>query len=89
MEEMNNAGGSVAAGKYNGLLIAAGWIAAIVSLFIYPFIFGVLGVALGVLATKGGSRSGLPVIVASIVLMGLGLIFGPVLLNYLRLFLNV
>ncbi|MCR4435023.1 MAG: hypothetical protein QHH06_06545 [Clostridiales bacterium] len=72
-----------------GLFLAIGWISAILSLFIYPPIFGVLGVIMGILSTKGGSRAGLAVIVASIVLMGIGLIYSGVLLNYLRHFMGL
>jgi len=77
------------AGKYNALLIAVGWICAILSLVIYPFVFGLIGVVTGVLASKSGSRAGLPVIVASILLMGIGLIFGDVIRNYVRLYLGI
>lgn len=78
-----------ASAKYNTLFIATGWICAILSLFIYPFIFGLAGVASGILAAKGGSRAGLSVIVASIILMGIGLIFSGVILNYTRHYLGI
>jgi len=77
------------AGKYNTLLIAVGWICAVVSLVIYPFIFGLVGVVTGVLASKGGSKAGLYVIVANIILMGIGLIFGDVIRNYVRMYLGI
>ncbi|HHV99709.1 MAG TPA: hypothetical protein GXX36_09090 [Clostridiaceae bacterium] len=77
------------AGKYNALLIVVGWICAVLSLVIYPFIFGLVGVVTGVLASKGGSKTGLYVIVTSIVLMGIGLIFGDVIRNYLRMYLGI
>lgn len=90
MDEMNNTGSSGAVLRRNNVLfIIVGWIAALLSLFIYPFIFGVLGVIMGILATKGGSRVGLPLIVASIILMGIGMIYGPVILNYTRLYLGI
>ncbi|MFZ5987862.1 MAG: hypothetical protein ACOYWZ_12155, partial [Bacillota bacterium] len=66
----------------NIALLAIGWISAIASLFGYPFIFGVVGVIMGILATKNGSRTGLALIVTSIVLMGIGLIFSGVIMNY-------
>jgi hypothetical protein len=67
-----------------------GWISAIASLFIYPFIFGPLGVVFGILTAKGRkSSAGLPLIVASIILMGIGLIFSRVILNYTRHFLGI
>lgn len=89
MDGMNNAGGrEMAAGRSNTLFITIGWIAAILSLLRYPFIFGVLGVIMGILATKGGSRAGLAVIVANIILMSIGLIFSPVIWNYFTHFLG-
>lgn len=84
MGEINNNGNDqVALGKSNTAFITIGWISAFLSLIVYPFIFGVLGVIMGILATKNGSRAGLPVIVANIVLMGIGLIFSPVISSYL------
>ncbi|TYQ16850.1 UNVERIFIED_CONTAM: hypothetical protein Cloal_3425 [Acetivibrio alkalicellulosi] len=68
----------------NVVLIIIGWISAIMSLFMYPFIFGFLGVVMGIMATKSGSRAGLSVIVASIILMATGLIFSGAILNYTR-----
>jgi hypothetical protein len=90
MDEMNNTGSSwAAAGKSNVLFITIGWIAAVLSLFFYPFIFGVVGVIMGILASKGGSRAGVPLIAASIILMGIGLIFSGVILNYTRHLLGI
>lgn len=90
MDGMNNNGNNQAVvRRSNGLFIAIGWISALLSLFIFPFIFGVLGVIMGILATKNGSRAGLPIIVANILLMGIGLIFSPVLRNYARLILGI
>lgn len=63
--------------------LVAGWISAVVSLFAYPFIFGVLGVVMGILAAKRGSKGGLPLIIASMALMAVGLIFSGVILNNL------
>lgn len=71
------------------LLLTIGWISALLTLFIYPFIFGVIGVIMGILASKNGSRSGVPLIVASIILMGIGLIFSGVIMNYTRHYLGV
>lgn len=67
--------------KGTALFVTAGWFAAVLSLFIYPFVFGIIGVILGIVASKSGSRAGLPVIVASIVFMGIGLIFSEAILN--------
>ena len=90
MEDMDGTNDvRVTANRNRAIFIAIGWISAILSLFIYPFIFGVLGVIMGILATKGGSRAGLSVIIASIVLMGIGLIFSGVILNYTRHYLGI
>lgn len=89
MNETGNADNTVAATRGKAFFITIGWISAILSLFIYPFIFGVLGVIMGIISTKGGSRAGLSVIVASIIAMGIGLIYGPVILNYTRHYLGI
>jgi hypothetical protein len=73
----------------SGVFLSIGWIAAIISLFLYPFIFGVLGVIMGILATKRHSRAGITLIMASIILMGIGLIYSGVLMNYTRHFLGL
>jgi hypothetical protein len=88
MENPNNTSRTSVA-KGSGLFISIGWIAAIISLFGYPFIFGVVGVIMGILATKKGSRAGLALIVGSIVLMGIGLIFSGVIVNYTRHYLGL
>jgi hypothetical protein len=44
---------------------------------------------MGILATKKGSRAGLALIVGSIVLMGIGLIFSGVIVNYTRHYLGL
>lgn len=75
--------------RYNALFAGIGWIFAILSLFKYPFVFGVMGVVMGIIATKGQSRIGLPVIVASIILMGIGLIFSGVIMNYTSHYLGI
>ena len=67
-----------------GIYLVVGWISAIVSLVKYPFIFGVIGVIMGILVSKNGNRSGMPLIVASIIMMAVGLIFSGVILNYLK-----
>ena len=72
-----------------GFLVVIGVISAIASLFAYPFIFGVVGVIMGILSTKNGSRAGLFVIVASIILMGIGLIFSGVIMNYARHYMGI
>ncbi len=64
------------------LSIGIGWICAFLSLFILPYAFGVIGVIMGILAAKNGSRHGLPIIMANIILMGIGLMFNNVILDY-------
>ncbi len=63
------------------LYLFMGWLSAILSLFFYPFVFGMVGVISGILATKNNkSRIGVYLVVTSIVLMGLGLAFSTRLL---------
>ena len=76
-------------GKWNVLLIIAGWIFALASLVAYPFIFGVLGVVMGIVASKKGSRAGLGLIVGSIILMAAGLMFSGVIMNNLKHILKI
>lgn len=71
------------------IFIVLGWISAIISLLAYPFIFGVVGVIMGILATKNNSRAGLPLIIASIILMSIGLIYSGVIMNYVRHYLGL
>ena len=71
-----------------GVLLLAGWVAAIMSLFLYPFVFGMLGVISGILATKNTkSRIGVFLVLSSIVLMGIGLAFSTQILLLARNFL--
>ncbi|MDP4092818.1 MAG: hypothetical protein Q8920_05585 [Bacillota bacterium] len=87
---VNNFNGTHAAPRRKaGWLLALGWIFGLVSVFIYPFVFGLLGVVMGILSTKSGSRAGLVLIVGSIVLMGIGLIFSGVILNNTRHLLGI
>lgn len=86
VDRNNTSGASVVRG--NSFLIVLGWIAAILSLFGYPFIFGVVGVIMGILATKQGSKAGLALVVSSIILMGIGLIFSGTIMNYTRYYLG-
>ncbi len=91
MNEKNYYGRSTeaVARKSNAWTLLLGWISAVVSLFIYPFVFGLLGVVFGILSTKNKSRAGLPLIVVSIILMGIGMIYSRVILNYTRHFLGI
>lgn len=83
MEGMNQTGNTRAAGRGSGVLLTIGWVSAIISLFRAPFIFGVVGVIMGILATKNGSRAGLALIITSIALMAIGLFFNGVFYNYI------
>jgi hypothetical protein len=86
---MNKLNAQEKTSKGTWFLVTIGVISAIVSLFAYPFIFGVLGVIMGILSTKNGSKAGLFVIVLSIILMGIGLIFSGVIMNYARHYLGI
>ena len=88
MDDMNNNVGTHVERKSNIFFLALGWVSAIISLFRVPVIFGVLGVIMGILATKNGSKAGLALIMASIALMAVGLIFSGVFYNYLSHFLG-
>ena len=88
MDNMGNNGSMVVEKKSSTFLLVLGWIAAFASLVRYPFIFGVFGVIMGIIATKNGSRAGLALIMASMALMAAGLIFNAVIFNYLRHFLG-
>lgn len=85
MDRVNQNGSiSSSAGKGAAVYLAIGWIAAVVSLVRYPFVFGVVGVIMGIIANKKGSKAAMPLIIASIVLMAVGLIFSGVFYNYLK-----
>jgi hypothetical protein len=47
------------------------------------------GVVMGILSSKSGSRSGVALIAASIILMAIGLMFSGVILNYTRHYLGI
>jgi hypothetical protein len=81
---MNTNGFASAETKSSTFLLVIGWISAIISLIKFPFIFGVLGVIMGILATKNGSKGGLPLIMASMILMAAGLFLNNIIFGYLR-----
>lgn len=83
-EVNNNEGASRSAGMNAGLYLAIGWIAAIISLVRYPFIFGVVGVIMGILVNKSEKKSGVPLIAASILFMAIGLIFSDIIFSFLK-----
>jgi hypothetical protein len=67
------------------LMLFIGWMSAVLSLFFYPFVFGMVGVISGILSTKNNkSRLGVFLVVSSIVLMGFGLAFSSKLLALAR-----
>ncbi|MDQ2086388.1 hypothetical protein RBH29_08090 [Herbivorax sp. ANBcel31] len=86
MENINNQKTTTAALV---VLVTIGWIFAFISLLGYSFIFGVIGVIMGILTTKNGSRAGLSVIVANIILMGIGLVFSEKIADYVINFMNL
>ena len=72
------------------IYLFTGWLSAILSLFFYPFVFGMIGVISGILSTKNNkSRIGVFLVVASIVLMGLGLAFSSKLITLARNIINL
>ncbi|NLI57401.1 MAG: hypothetical protein GX387_02630 [Clostridium sp.] len=70
------------------VLVTIGLIFALISLFGYSFIFGVIGVIMGILATKNGSKTGLTVIITNMILMAIGLIFSEKIMDYVMNFIN-
>lgn len=84
MIQGNNAGNIYVIRQSKVFYLAVGWVTAVISLFRLPFIFGAIGVVMGILSTKEGSRAGLALIISSMVLMAVGLLFNGVLFNSLR-----
>lgn len=66
------------------LCIACGWLAAAASLIIYPFVFGAAAIILGIRISQKGSRAGMPLVAASILLMAVGLMFSDFVFDHLR-----
>lgn len=66
------------------LCAASGWAAAVASVISYPYIFGAAAIILGIRVSKGGSRMGMPLVAASILLMAAGLMMNGMLYDYLR-----
>lgn len=89
MDNIGNKGNVAVKRKSSTFLLILGWVAAFASLIRYPFIFGVFAVIMGIVATKNGSRAGLPLIMASMILMAAGLLFSAVIYNYLTHFLGI
>lgn len=70
------------------ILFCLGWISAVMSLFLYPFIFGMVGVVSGIFVTKDNqSRAGIYLVVSSIILMGVGLLFSTKLLDLTKIYI--
>ncbi len=64
--------------------IAAGWLSAAASLIRYPFIFGAAAIMLGIGISRKGSRAGMPLVAASILLMAVGLMLDNIVYDYLK-----
>lgn len=77
--EMKRSGASV-------LFVVLGFVMALASLIAHPYslITGIVGVALGILATKSHNRTGIAVIITNIILLGIGMIYSGAILAYLR-----
>ena len=86
---MNTNGFAGTETKSSGFILVIGWVSAIISLIKFPFIFGVLGVIMGILATKRGSKGGLPLIMASMILMAAGLFFNNIIFSNLRRLIGI
>ncbi len=72
------------------LVLLMGWLSAVLSLFLYPFVFGMIGVISGILAAKNNkSRMGVLLVVSSIALMGLGLAFSNRFLGLAKEVFNI
>lgn len=84
MFQGNNVGNIYMQRQSKVFYLVIGWIAAVISLFRLPFIFGVVGVVTGILSTKEGSRAGLTLIIGSIAFMAVGLLLNGVLFNNIR-----
>lgn len=86
MDDKVNQNGSISSSMRKGTTayLVIGWISAVVSLVAYPYVFGIVGVIMGIIANKNGSKAAMPLIIASIVLMAVGLIFSGVFSNYLK-----
>ena len=69
--------------------IVFGWIFAIISLFFFPAFFGLLGIVMGIIANKRGHRGGTTVIVATMLMMAIGILAGTILSSFLKMFLGV
>ncbi|HQD29019.1 hypothetical protein [Acetivibrio saccincola] len=65
------------------VLVVGGLVFALVSLLGYSFIFGFVGVIMGILATKNGSKAGLTVIIVNMIFMAIGLIFSEIIADYI------
>jgi hypothetical protein len=59
--------------------VKAGGICAIISLFIIPLLFGILGIVFGSIAWSKGELQGRNVVVVSVVAMIIGMVVGAML----------
>lgn len=86
MDKVDHTDKKRSAASKTGIILttAAGWAAAVISLVIYPFVFGAAAIILGILISKKGSRAGMPLIAASLLLMAAGLMFNNAIYDYLK-----
>lgn len=55
------------------MLPVAGLISAIIAIFVYPLIFGVIGVVAGIFSCRGSNKAGVALIWTALVCMAAGL----------------
>jgi len=91
MDKVDHTGTKSRTASKAGIILtaAAGWTAAVISLVRYPFIFGAAAIILGIRTCKNGSKAGMPLVAASILLMAAGLIFNSILYDYLKSIVGV
>ncbi|KID42313.1 zinc ribbon domain-containing protein [Fructilactobacillus fructivorans] len=63
----------------SNLILIFGWLSAGVSLLFVPFLFGIIGVVLGVIELKYHETAGILLIIASVILMIFGIILGLIM----------
>jgi len=66
------------------LFMAIGWVSAAISLVRFPFIFGVVGVVMGILCSKNGSKAAQVLVVASILSIAASLAFKEVIYDHVK-----
>lgn len=66
------------------LFMVLGWVSAAISLVMFPFIFGVIGVVMGILCSKNGSKAAQVLVVASVLSIAASLVFKEVIYNHIE-----